>query len=143
MIYQATQEISNYFTMRDLKHRIDDTDTLSFVELGFNGKVVKGVVIRYFSSSENNDIAVRVENFGGGTVPEEKRADVMEVLNHLNTRFRFVRFYITNAGTITLAYDLAQSTPTDALGEMCREIFIRFSQICDEAYPEVMKALWG
>ena len=143
MIHQATQEISNYFTMREIKHRIDETDTMSFVEAGFNGKVVKGVVMRFFSSSENNDIAVRVNNFGGGTVPDDRRADVMEVLNALNCRFRFVKFCITSSGTISVVYDLGQSTPPEALGEMCREVFIRFIQICDEAYPEVMKALWG
>lgn len=143
MIHQATQEISNYFTMREIKHRIDETDTMSFVEAGFNGKVVKGVVMRFFSSSENNDIAVRVNNFGGGTVPDDRRADVMEVLNALNCRFRFVKFCITSSGTISVEYDLGQSTPPEALGEMCREVFIRYIQICDEAYPEVMKALWG
>ena len=143
MIHQATQEISNYFTMREIKHRIDETDTMSFVEAGFNGKVVKGVVMRFFSSTENNDIAVRVNNFGGGTVPDDRRADVLEVLNALNFRFRFVKFCITSSGTISVEYDLGQSTPPEALGEMCREVFIRYIQICDEAYPEVMKALWG
>ena len=143
MIHQATQEISNYFTMREIKHRIDETDTMSFVEAGFNGKVVKGGVMRFFSSTENNDIAVRVNNFGGGTVPDDRRADVLEVLNALNCRFRFVKFCITSSGTISVEYDLGQSTPPEALGEMCREVFIRYIQICDEAYPEVMKALWG
>ena len=143
MIHQATQEISNYFTMREIKHRIDETDTMSFVEAGFNGKVVKGVVMRFFSSSENNDVAVRVGNFGGTTVPDDRRADVLEVLNALNCRFRFVKFCITSQATISVEYDLGQSTPPEALGEMCREVFIRYIQICDEAYPEVMKALWG
>ncbi len=143
MIWQATQEISNYFTMRDIKHRIEETDTMSFVEAGFNGKVVKGIIMRFFSSSDSNDIAIRVGNFGGGTVPEERRAEALEVLNDLNGRFRFVKFCITNAGTISVEYDLGQSTPAEALGGMCREVFIRFIQICDEAYPAVMKALWG
>ncbi len=143
MIYPATQEISNYFTMRDVKHIIGETDTMSYVEAGFNGKVVKGVVVRFFSSSERSDISARVANFGGGTVPKERREDVLEVLNSLNCRFRFIKFCIHAGETISVEYDICQSTPADALGEMCREIFIRFIQVLDEAYPIVMKALWG
>ena len=144
MIHQVTQDISNYFTMRDIKHVINEGDNnMSYVEAGFNGKVVKGVIMRFFSSGDSYDVAVRVGNFGGATVPQERREDVLDVLNGLNCRFRFVKFCIVPSGTISVEYDLGQATPPDAVGEMCREVFIRFIQILDEAYPSVMTALWG
>ncbi len=143
MIYPATQEISNYFTMQDIKHRIDETDTASFVEAGFNGKVVKGLIVRYFSSSERNDVAVRVANFGGGSVPDDRKDEILVLLNTLNCQFRFAKFCLTPAGTISVEFDLPQNTAFDALGETAREIFIRLIQICDSAYPQVMKVLWG
>jgi HK97 family phage major capsid protein len=34
-------------------------------------------------------------------------------------------------------------TISDEAVAMGGEVFIRYIQICDEAYPEVMKALWG
>lgn len=143
MIHPATEEISNYFTMREIKHRIDEAGEVSYVEAGFNGKVVKNVMVRFFSRTDANDIAVRVTGFGGLTVPEERRTELLVLLNTLNCKFRFVKFCLTADGSINVEYDIGMSATLDVLGEMCREAFIRMIGILDEAYPQIMKTLWS
>ena len=129
MIFPATQEISNYFTMREIKHRIDETSELSYVEAGFNGKVVSNVMVRFFSRTDGSDVAVRVQNFGGLSVPEEKRQELLSTLNTLNRTYRFLKFCIAADGAcerhggasatplkLLLHFADAESFATEAMG---------------------------
>ncbi|MBQ6174130.1 MAG: YbjN domain-containing protein [Clostridia bacterium] len=143
MIYRSTQEISNYFTMREIKHRIDEANGLSYVETGVNGKVVKNVIIRFFSRSDANDVDIRVLNLGMLAVPEERKADLLVTLNELNCKYRFVKFSLYSDGSITVSYDIGTAVSLDDLGEVCREMFIRLISILDEVYPVIMKTLWA
>ncbi len=143
MIHPATQEISNYFTMREIKHRIEENGEVSYVEAGFNGKVVKNVMVRFFSRTDGNDVAVRVSNFGSLTVPEDRRPELLVTLNSLNCKYRFVKFCLAADGGINVEIDIGVSATLDVLGEMCREAFIRMINILDEVYPVIMKTLWA
>ena len=132
MIHQATQEISNVFTMRDIRHLVEESGNLSYVEAGFTGKNVQNVRVRFLSADEENDVAVRVSGFGAVRVSAAKRPAMLRCLSDLNWQYRYVKFCLGSEGDISVEYDL----PVEALGEnvgaICREIFIRFMRILDD-----------
>ena len=144
MVHQATQEISNYFTVKGIKHRIEERETVSVVEAGFSGDNIKGAIVRFFSRDEDNDVSVRVFDFGGISVPAAKKDVIIEKINEMNHKYRYVKFvFLNDDNSINVEYDLPTSTPANGVGEICREIFIRLMNILDEAYPEFMRALWS
>ncbi len=152
MIHQATERISEYFTMRGIKHRVEETGDMSEVTASFTGSHARGVVMRFISTNENNDVAVRINDLFCISVPESRHAAVREVLNRLNVRFRYLKFYLkgvekrddktVNNGGIQVEYDLPIEAG-EAVGPICREIFIRSMDIIDKACYPILAAIAG
>ena len=64
-----------------------------------------------------------------------------EVCSKLNNEFRWIKFYVDERdNTITLADDAI--VQLDTCGEEIWEIMVRLSDIADDAYPTIMKAIW-
>lgn len=144
MLYKATEEISGYFTMTDIKHEVRETKDGKFsaVEAGFNGKNTHHVFVNFISTDDGSDFAMRVFSFC--TVPEDREEAAIRCVNDLNNKFRFLRFvYLPEERRIDVAYDMLQELGTERVGPMARELFLRTIQILDTAYPVLMKALWG
>ncbi len=67
---------------------------------------------------------------------------MLAAINQQNARFRFVKFVIdTNDHTVQAEADVAFRSHD--VGDICLEYVSRCINICDDAYPELMKALWG
>ena len=143
MIYQATREISDYFTMREIRHQVTESEQLSSVEAGFSAKHVQNVLVRFISAGEGSDVAVRVLSFGGMLVDADHREAVIRCLGDLNEKYRYVKFCLTDKGSVNVEYDLTGTVPFERLGVMCREIFIRFINILDETYIPLIRAAVG
>ena len=139
MIYQATQDVSTFFTMRDIRHRVLEDENRSVIEANFVSKTLSGVTVAYISVSEHNDVAVRVMDFLNLRTPPEAYDMMLETLNRLNRSFRFAKLCMRDNGAVTVEYDLPQTTGADIVGPACREIFIRFMQVLDTAAAEITK----
>lgn len=118
---------------------MNEEDSFSDVSVGFNCKNVNSIEVRFISTDDDSDVKVRL--FSLLRVPTEKQSAVLEQLNILNNRYRFVRFFLDNDNDVNIAYDFTVSTSSDCLGASCFEMLRRFVDIADEAYPEIMKAL--
>jgi len=139
-MYQATQSIYNELRKdANLKVFIDETDTSSNVWLQFGIKNGGNYRIRFISKDDDNDVAVRV--FSLVEVDESKQAKVLPIINQLNSKYRFVKFVLDSDGDINLEYDYLVRCPNPAVS--AREIVIRIVKIVDEAYPELMRAMWA
>lgn len=138
-MFQATRQISDAFTEKDLKFRVEENDQRSYLEAGFNGDNVKGVKVRFISTDDDNDVAVRA--FRIVSVSADKLPKVLKALNDLNNKYRYVKFVVDGDNDINAEYDLAVRSGN--VGPVCVEIFIRFMNIIDEAYPVLMQALWA
>ena len=143
MIHQATQTLSTFLTMKEVKHRVQEYGELSAVCASFSGARTRGVEVRFLTSGEGNDIAVRIQDLFCVCVPEERKTAVRETLNRLNTRFRYVKFYLRESGGIAVEYDLLTEIDPDAVGPVCHEIFFRIIDIIDRSAPEIWAALAG
>lgn len=139
-MYKMTNEI--YAELKkdsDLKVFTEDHGSSSNVWLQFGIKNGGSYRIRFISKDDDNDVAVRV--YGLVTVDEDHRDKVLPALNALNVKYRYVKFNLDKDGDVNLEYDYLVRCPDPAAS--AREIMIRIVKIVDEAYPELMRAMWA
>ena len=129
MVYNATKLIKKAFDSNDINCRIRETESTSAVEAGFSGENAPNFIVRFISTDDDNDVAIRILSFV--KVPEKKRAAVLDAINSLQRRFRYVNYTI----------DLPMRTQN--VGDVCVEMFIRIVKIADDSYPVLMKAIWS
>lgn len=141
MIYSATKEIERVFKEKELKYEIAENDAVSALSAKFSAEKAGSFQIYFFSSDEDTDVYVRIP--GLVRVPENKRENVLPVVNELNSRVRFFRLFLDKDGDVNLQFDMLQETPMSAVGKAAYELCVRAMQIVDVAYPELMKAIWS
>ena len=66
---------------------------------------------------------------------------MLEALNTLNLKYRFLRFYLDDDGNVCVAYDFPRRFDDASIGEAAFEILIRTVDIVSKAYPTLMEAL--
>lgn len=90
--------------------------------------------------SENHDVQVRC--FSLCNVPNDKIEEMYEVLNELNSKYRWVTFFIDDDNDVNVKGDLFSVTNNTA-GYMCSDFMLRIINIIDDALPDIMKARWS
>ena len=123
----------------NLKVFTDDVGNSSQVWLQFGIKNGGSYRIRFISTDDDNDVAVRV--FGMVSIDAGQQAKILPVLNKLNSKYRYVKFVLDKASDINLEYDYLVRCPDPSVS--AKEIMIRIVKIVDEAYPEIMRAMWA
>ncbi|MCC8046019.1 MAG: YbjN domain-containing protein [Clostridiales bacterium] len=83
--------------------------------------------------------ALRCFNFA--KVPKDRLGHALIVCNELNKKYKWVKFYVDDDGDMTAEDDAIIDVET--CGEECLELMIRMTQIVNESYPVVMKAIYG
>jgi len=139
MMHQATRAIYETLSRTKLKVFTDEVGESSQVWLQFaidNGGTYR---IRFISSDEDNDVSIRV--FSLISLKGDQRVRILPALNFINNKYRFVKFVCDKDGDVNVEYDYPVQTinPAASAEEMVR----RFVNIIDEAYPVLMKAMWG
>lgn len=74
-------------------------------------------------------------------VPVEKTSKMLLTLNECNHKFRWVKFYLDEDNDIIADADVIFDEQN--VGEACLEIIMRTASIIDDAYPDLMKGIWG
>lgn len=106
----------------------------------YSGDSIPSIRVQFFFDEDCESVALRV--FDILKVPEEKTASMLAALNAQNAHFRFARFVLdTNDGTVQVEMDIPFRKYD--VGDICLEMLSRMVNICDDAYPALMKGLWG
>lgn len=115
-------------------------DDMEVVKVRYSADNVDCVEVKLFFDDDNRSVAVR--SFNICKVPENKKPAVYETCSKLNDKFRWIKFYIDeDDNTVTGAMDAI--IQLDSCGEECKEIIHRTVGIVDDAYPDLMKAIWS
>ena len=139
-MFRATQEIYRVLQQVDgFKVFTDDNEKSSDAWLQFSVKNGSTYRIRFISKDNDNDVSVRV--FGLVRVETEEKPRILAALNELNVKYRFVKFCCDNDGDVNVEYDYPVNCISPAAS--AKEMVIRFTQIIDDAYPVLMRALWS
>ncbi len=119
--------------------RYQAQDDKEVIRTGLSGLKNKGSV-DILLIFQGNSVSIR--SFRLFSVPEEKKDKIYEVCSDMNSKFRWVKFYVDDEdNTVTVADD-AILLPESAGAEVF-ELMMRMAGIIDQAYPELMKALWA
>ncbi len=138
-MFQATKQIAAAFDEKDLKYTTSESEKSSRVVAKFNGDNAKHIEVRFISTDDDNDVAVRC--FQIVSANADKAAKMKDAINELNNKYRYIKFIIDEDYDVNAEYDLP--VRSENVGPMCVEIFIRFMNIIDEAYPKLMQAMWA
>lgn len=139
-LFKTTREIEAYFTEKNLKFGTKRLGNISLLETGMRSTNAGAVKIVFVSTDDNAAVAVRSYNIVPH-VPEEKKAAILEVINKLNAKYRFVKFVLDKDSVVNAEYDIPAAA--GEIGKVAMEVFIRFAQVVDEAYPDLMKTIWS
>ncbi len=140
MMYRATRRI--YEELRKdsgLKVFTEEVGNSSVAWLQFGVKNGGSYRIRFISKDDDNDVAVRI--FGLIKVSDFQKSRLLPVINSLNSKYRYAKFVLDDDGDLNVEYDYLVRCPDPAAS--AREIVVRFVQIVDESYPELMRAMWA
>lgn len=138
----STKQFIELLDAKGTKYKINaptnsGKDTMS---VSYQGDNMDTIRCNLFFDTECESVALRV--FDIVKIPDGKLASMFVAVNALNNRFRFAKFCIdTDDNTVQAEIDGAFRSQ-DA-GEITRELMLRIVNICDEAYPDLMKALWA
>lgn len=75
------------------------------------------------------------------TIPKEKLANGLVICNELNTKYKWITFYIDNDLELTL-HDDAILSPDSAADEAF-ELVLRMFHIMNDVKPEIMRAIYA
>ena len=114
----STRQFTDAMENKDIKYEYKGTTDSGkdIVVLGYTCENISTLTLRFFFDEDCEAVAIRM--FDLVKFPESKLPTMLAAINQQNARFRFV-------------------------GDICLEYVSRCINICDDAYPELMKALWG
>lgn len=141
-MYNPIRLLTESFDAHGLKYQVFEREQIQDIHVPFGINNGPFVDVRYISLNRGNDISVRIMNLAN-KVPQEKRIKVLEAINILNNKYRFLKFNMDPENNVHVEYDLPVSTGDDSLGEMAFEVFIRTMQILNDGYILIAKALYS
>lgn len=122
----------NYSIIEDNGSDSDKADVLMVIN---NGDYMQNMQLRIFLQESDISIYLKI-----GQVTQEKASALILKLNEINSKYRFVKFYVEDDSSIfaEIDYDFNKEDAADVCFQAC----IRIVRIVDECYPEIMKTIW-
>ena len=105
--------------------------------------VVPGIpvlTIRFIAVSGRHEVGMRLYSLVY-QVPKAKQKKMLEAVNELNLKYRFLRFYMDDDGDVSVAYDFPDRLDDASIGKAAFEILVRTLKVMSMAYPALMEAL--
>ena len=137
----STQQFIQALEAKTVKYEyIEEPGTgKDVVVLSVGGKNIPTMRVQIFFDSDCEGAAFRI--FEVAKVPECKTAGMLSALNTLNYQYRFAKF-VLNPKDSTIQAEADTAFRAHDVDAVCMELLSRILDICDTAYPELMRALW-
>ncbi|MCD7956036.1 MAG: YbjN domain-containing protein [Lachnospiraceae bacterium] len=137
---RAAQSYINTLQKNDIKVKetFETEKGQTVVKCGWNLSTTKIDILVVFPE-DCKYAEIRCFNFA--KVPKDRLGHALIACNELNKKYKWVKFYVDEDGDITAEDDAIIDVAT--CGDECFELMIRMTQIVNESYPVVMKAIYG
>ena len=133
----AGRELTN----KGLKFEYQDGNEKPVIALNFGGGDFSYTHVRILVIFDLDGESAQVATAPIASAPLEKTSQVLFALNQCNERFRWVKFYLDSDNDIIANADVIFNE-TNA-GPVVHEIVGRMASIIDDAYADIMKAIWS
>lgn len=132
--------VEKYFTDNDWNFTFKQIDDEFFFSLPLGAKNLPGLDVKLIVDTDG-DCKIRCYLAKG--VAENKRVEMLDTLNALNTKYRYVTLSMDSDNDVLASYDFRifgdEETANRQVGAM---IFI-VSRIMDKCVPKIMRVIWS
>lgn len=90
---------------------------------------------------EDGDCKLRC--YLANNVPNEKKADMLQVLNDLNAKYRYICLSIDKDGDICASYDFTVHEGDVPIFVQIIAMVFLYTDIADDCIPDIMQTLWA
>ena len=125
----------------ELKYERKGDEEQPQFELGVGGGDFKYNHVSIFVVFDSDGASVQLVSSPIARIPIEKTSGMLLAINDVNCRFRWVKMYLDRDNDLVAEADLIIDEYT--AGESCVELVMRMASIIDDAYADLMKALWA
>ena len=140
-VKEQVNRVERAMTERGLKFdHVDEYDN-PMVSLSFGGGDFSYTHVTIHLVFDLDGESAQVVTSPIANAPGEKTAKMLLVLNECNHKFRWVKFYLDDDNDVVANGDVIFNEQN--AGEACIELVMRTASIIDDAYPEIMKGIWG
>ena len=140
-VKEQVNRVGLAFTERGLKFDHIDEYEKPLIVLNFGGGDFSytHVAIHLFFDLDGESAQIATSPIAN--CPVEKTAKVLLALNDCNHKFRWAKFYLDDDNDVIANADLVFDEQN--AGDACIELVMRTASIIDDAYPDIMKAIWS
>ncbi|MCR5324701.1 MAG: YbjN domain-containing protein [Lachnospiraceae bacterium] len=131
----AEKMIVDFFEAKEIHPEVLD----GYFRVGWS---IEGTSIDVFFVVDEDDTHVHLRGLNFVKIPESKFEKMYQVVNTLNDEYNYVKFIVDTEHETIAARDDAV-IQLDSCGEESFELMMRMVGIVQDAYPEIMKALWA
>lgn len=142
MIFNATQIIADAFEEKGITFQIEEVGDTSAVNAGYGIPGGPSIMVRFISSDNDSDVAIRVFSLFN-SIPKEKELAMHRAISDIHRRVRYVKLYLEPKDMdIHVEYDVPTEVSSEDLGAVCFELFLRVSSILRREYHTLASALY-
>lgn len=135
------QILEDIFNDNDLHFGVKQAGEKTVFRLPMSAKNCPGLNI-LLSVSPRGDTQIRC--YLAENVKDYQRAELLNVINSLNTRYRYITLSIDSDGDILSTYDFTFFSEDEKI--ITKQVLIMLSlvsDIMDKCMPKIMKAIWS
>lgn len=135
----AAKVTAAFFDSKNLHYEMlgDDREA---IRAGFSMKNREAIRVVMIFSDDNTDVKIRA--YEVAKVPEGRAEKVYQVCNKLNRQYRWVKFYYNEDDRNIIAEDDV-IIQLDNCGDEALQSCVQMVRIIDDAYPEIMRAIYA
>ena len=139
MSNMAAKMTAAFFDAQGLKYGIaGDKDEVLLTVFPMKNK--DGIKLMVIFDEDETGCSIHTDDFA--KFPESKLNDMLKLVNDLNDRFRWIKFVVDTKNLTIEASDDAV-IQLDSVGDEVLRCCIHFIGIVDQAYPEIMRAIFA
>ena len=140
-VKEQVNQVEFAMTERGLKFEHVEGRENPTITLGFGGGDYLFSHLGVFIIFDEDGTSAHIVTSPIARVSAEKTAGVLCTLNECNQKFRWVKFFLDEDNDVIADSDM-DFDEQNAAG-VCIEAAVRTASIVNEAYPDIMRAVWG
>ncbi len=131
--------VEKVFKDHDWNYNSKDNGNKKIFGLPFGAKNMPSIRL-FMTVASYGD--VKLNCYLAHEVAQEKRPAMIETLNKLNSRYRYITLSLDSDGDLLAQYDFTLFGDAETVDKQVITTIFLVKDIMDECYPDIMKTIW-